>query len=185
MSMRLTPSSTARRSTRRASSGSSGSPKIPRPVRRMAPKPNRLTMRSPPKENVPAGAAFDLASWSDMASSFRFGSYRFYRRALPPRAPSSQPDSARMAHIACKGVVEETELDALSNVLTGAVGETLQPAHVSLWLREPELLLMRAMGKSRSPTPTPRSSRLQSPAHRGHPVGVVVRVSSASVLARC
>jgi hypothetical protein len=34
---------------------------------------------------------------------------------------------------------EETDLDALSSVLTSAVGETLQPAHVSLWLREPEL----------------------------------------------
>ena len=30
---------------------------------------------------------------------------------------------------------EETDLDALSNVLTSAVGKTMQPAHVSLWLR--------------------------------------------------
>jgi len=36
---------------------------------------------------------------------------------------------------------EETDLDALSNVLTSAVGESLQPAHVSLWLYEPELPL--------------------------------------------
>jgi hypothetical protein len=43
-----------------------------------------LTRRSPPKENVPAAAAFGLASWSVMASPFRFGSYRFYRRAFPP-----------------------------------------------------------------------------------------------------
>jgi hypothetical protein len=52
-----------------------------------------------------------------------------------------------MAHIACKGVVEEADLDALSDVLTSAVGETLQPAHVSLLLREPELLLMRSYGQ--------------------------------------
>jgi hypothetical protein len=38
-------------------------------------------------------------------------------------------------------VREKTDLDALSNVLTNAVGETLQPAHVSLWLRELELPL--------------------------------------------
>ena len=44
-------------------------------------------------------------------------------------------------------VREKTDLDALSNVLTSAVGETLQPAHVSLWLREPELLLMRSYGQ--------------------------------------
>jgi hypothetical protein len=35
-------------------------------------------------------------------------------------------------------VREETDLDALSNDLTSAVGETLQPAHLSLWLREPK-----------------------------------------------
>ena len=30
---------------------------------------------------------------------------------------------------------EETDLDALSNVLANAVGETMQPVHLSLWLR--------------------------------------------------
>jgi hypothetical protein len=38
-------------------------------------------------------------------------------------------------------VREETDLDALSNVLTSVVEETLQSAHTSLWLREPELPL--------------------------------------------
>ena len=52
-----------------------------------------------------------------------------------------------MAHIACKGVIEEAGLDTLSDDLTSVEGETLQPAHVWLWLREPELLLMRSYGQ--------------------------------------
>src|ERR1700683_416332 len=50
--MKLTPSSMARFKTRRASSGSLGSPQIPLPVRRMAPKPRRFTSRSLPIVNV-------------------------------------------------------------------------------------------------------------------------------------
>src|SRR5215207_2558775 len=64
--MRLMPSSIARLSTALASSGSSGSPQMPSPVIRMAPKPMRITLRSPPRLNVPADAAFGLVSWSVM-----------------------------------------------------------------------------------------------------------------------
>jgi hypothetical protein len=62
-----------------------------------------------------------------------------------------------MAHICCNGVVEEAELDALSDVLRSAVGETLQHAHVSLWLRERELLLMRSYGQEQVAYPTASS----------------------------
>src|SRR3954447_25462738 len=47
-------SSSTRRSTRLASSGSSGGPQIPSPVMRIAPKPKRFTSRSPPRVNVPS-----------------------------------------------------------------------------------------------------------------------------------
>ena len=43
----------ARRNTRTASSRSTGGPHTPLPVRRMAPYPSRLTVRSPPRVNVP------------------------------------------------------------------------------------------------------------------------------------
>src|SRR4051794_10994964 len=53
VSMRSTPSSTARRSTRTHSSRSRGSPQIPLPVSCIAPYPSRCTSRSPPILNVP------------------------------------------------------------------------------------------------------------------------------------
>src|SRR5215469_13881949 len=55
--MKLTPSSTTRRSVVLARSRSGGSPQMPEPVIRMAPKPSRRTVRSPPISMVPAAAA--------------------------------------------------------------------------------------------------------------------------------
>jgi len=55
--MKFTPSSTARRNTRMASSWSRGSPQMPGPVRRIAPKPSRTTGMSPPMRNVPLSSA--------------------------------------------------------------------------------------------------------------------------------
>src|ERR1700733_10097277 len=52
VSIKFTPSSSARRNTLRASSRSLGSPQMPGPVIRMAPYPSRLTLRSPPNSNV-------------------------------------------------------------------------------------------------------------------------------------
>src|SRR5215208_4041892 len=57
VSIKLTPSSTDRWSTRTASSRSLGGPQIPEPVSRMAPKPMRLTVRPAPSVMVPAAAA--------------------------------------------------------------------------------------------------------------------------------
>jgi hypothetical protein len=54
VSIKVTPSSTARRRTATAPSGSDGGPQIPRPVIRIAPNPIRSTVRSPPRLSVPA-----------------------------------------------------------------------------------------------------------------------------------
>ena len=53
MSMKLTPSSTARRSVASAPGTSAGRPQMPLPVMRMAPKPMRFTVRSPPRPKMP------------------------------------------------------------------------------------------------------------------------------------
>src|SRR3954453_18501715 len=59
--MWLTPSSPARRRTACAVSTSSGRPQMPGPVRRIAPKPRRLTSISPAIAKVPEAVAVGMA----------------------------------------------------------------------------------------------------------------------------
>src|SRR5438046_5084273 len=64
VSIKLTPSSTARLRTLSAFPRSGGQPQIPSPVTRIAPKPRRLTVRSPPNFQVGFVAMFDDADGS-------------------------------------------------------------------------------------------------------------------------
>src|SRR5260221_619294 len=97
--MKLIPKPMARRRTAIAALRSLGGPQIPSPVRRMAPKPRRLTVSSPPKSIVPQSAADRLVAFSLM---FFLQRRSFVRYRL---VYSAACQCELLAHFNCGGLV--------------------------------------------------------------------------------
>src|SRR6476646_7894594 len=83
VSIKFTPSSTARLRTLSAFSRSGGQPQMPSPVTRIAPKPSRLTVRSPPKVKVVFVAIFVDDSAPKITSDFPAKSAAPVARLVP------------------------------------------------------------------------------------------------------
>src|SRR5829696_2111844 len=100
VSMKFTPSSGSRRSTRSASSRSAGSPHTPLPVIRIAPKPRRLTVRSPPRSKVPLSVA--VGAVMKVSGVLRNVRAPRLRTTRTPRSKSEELREVRSARLRVK-----------------------------------------------------------------------------------
>src|ERR1700722_406121 len=115
--MKLTPNSTARRRTAIAAARSFGGPQIPSPVRRIAPKPRRLTVSSSPSLMVPAAAADRLVAFLVVSFTVHSPSMHLFRGAPTGSARFDSWGDRRRAR---------TEVLFVNNITLGDY-ETLDP----------------------------------------------------------
>src|ERR1700721_1083634 len=109
----VAPSATTRGRVAVACSRLGGSPQIPEPVIRIAPKPRRLTVRSPPTSMVPAAAAVGCALTPYLL--MLTGSQNAHRQLLMisrRRRSGGRPQTGQQCldacHARCAGVVTMT-----------------------------------------------------------------------------
>ena len=169
VSMKFTPSSTARRRTAFASSRSGGGPQMPRPVIRIAPKPRRLTVRSPPTSMVPASPALRGRD-SDMVPTLPAGN-----------RPDQGPRRRRRSHRVSRGAkwstagVRTIDGPTTTPAEKGIDGQGVLDQHVHRHPRRGPAGLVRAAGRAgddggRRAVPGPRQPgrRLRGGHHPAH-----------------
>src|SRR5579871_802353 len=157
--MKLTPSSTARRSAALARSRSGGGPQTPGPVIRIAPKPSRFTVRSPPTSILPAAAAVGLpfmaapsltaAQSSPRAAGAHPSSWWSYARVLKEAQMTTQghaplAEAAARSHLALRRAVVDV---AMSLVRAGVLSHS---GHADLSARVgPDAVLIATLNRTR------------------------------------
>src|ERR1700722_12197106 len=157
--MKLVPSCTARRRTANASFASRGSPQMPSPVMRIAPKPMRLTCKSPPINSVPAAAAGALGSTTTAAApaepaALAHGAFTPLAITVPAAAtPPRKPRRESTSDMAPTPVNQHANRPGAPAPLSPRLRNLRQPIRAALYPLQPRILRPIVVGYSHRPIP--------------------------------